>query len=83
LKEQPKVRTIPASSTAALINHQDSQDHNPKEFECRQVIERCHIWRKSTRPDTTHHCRLKNWETLTGNQGQKINHEAKSRNTMY
>ena len=39
LKKQPKVRTILASSTMALINHQGSHDHNPKEFGCRQVIE--------------------------------------------
>jgi hypothetical protein len=38
LKNQPKIRTIPASSTVALTDHQDSTDHNPGEFDYRQVI---------------------------------------------
>jgi hypothetical protein len=83
LKKQPKVRTILASSTMALINHQGSHDHNPKEFGCRQVIEGWCIWRRSTRPDTKCHCRQNIWETFTGNQGQKIDHEAQSKSTFY
>ncbi len=71
LKEQPKVRTIPESSTVALINHRGSHYHNPKEFGCRQVIEGWCIGRRSTRPDTTHQCRQNNRETFTGNQRQK------------
>jgi hypothetical protein len=72
LEEQPKVRTIPESSTVALINHRGSHYHNPKEFGCRQVIEGWCIGRRSTRPDTTHQCRQYNRETLTGNQGQRL-----------
>jgi hypothetical protein len=59
LKNQPKVRTIPASSTVALTDHKDSADHNSKEFEYRHVIGKLLYLEKSTRPDIScavHQC---------------------------
>jgi len=59
LKNQPKIRTIPASSTLALADHQDSPDHNPSEFDYRQVICKLLYLEKSTRPDIScavHQC---------------------------
>jgi hypothetical protein len=56
---QPKIRTIPASSTVVLTDHQDSADHNPKEFYYRQVIGKLLYLEKLARPDIScavHQC---------------------------
>jgi hypothetical protein len=51
LKNKPKERTIPASSTVVLTDHRDSEDHNPKDFDYRQLIGKLLYLEKSTRPD--------------------------------
>jgi hypothetical protein len=59
LKNQPKVRTIPASSTVVLTDHQGSPSHNPKEYNYRKVIGKLLYLEKSTRPDIScavHQC---------------------------
>ena len=59
LKNQPKVRTIPASSTVVLTDHKESPSHNPKEYDYRQVIGKLLYLEKSTRPDIScavHQC---------------------------
>jgi hypothetical protein len=38
LKNQPKDRTIPASSTVVLTDHNDLKDHNPDDFDYMHVI---------------------------------------------
>ena len=59
LKNQPKVRTIPASRTVVLTDHQGSPSHNPKEYDYRQVVGKLLYLEKSTRPDIScavHQC---------------------------
>jgi hypothetical protein len=50
LNNQPKVRTILAGGTVALTDHQVLPDHNPKEFDYRQVIGKLLYLENSTRP---------------------------------
>jgi hypothetical protein len=66
LKNQPKVRSIPASSTVVLKDHQDLTDHNPKEFDYRQVIGKVLYLEKSARPDIScavHPCARQSGDT--------------------
>jgi hypothetical protein len=56
---QPNIKPIPAHTSVPLTDHRDSPDHNPKDFEYRQVIGKLLYLEKSTRPDIScavHQC---------------------------
>jgi hypothetical protein len=42
-KNQPKVRTIPASSTVVLTDHKDSKNNNPNEFDYRHQQDQIYL----------------------------------------
>ncbi len=75
LKNQPKIRTIPASSTVALTDHQDSPDHNSNEFDYRQVIGKLLYLEKSTRPDIS--CAVHQFARFSANPKNKHAEAAK------
>jgi hypothetical protein len=58
-QNKPNIKPIPAHTSVPLTDHRDSPDHNPKDFEYRQVIGKLLYLEKSTRPDIScavHQC---------------------------
>ena len=58
-QNKPNIKPVPAHTSVPLTDHRDSPDHNPKDFEYRQVIGKLLYLEKSTRPDIScavHQC---------------------------
>ncbi len=58
-QNKPNIKPVPAHTSVLLTDHRDSPDHNPKDFEYRQVIGKLLYLEKSTRPDIScavHQC---------------------------
>jgi hypothetical protein len=50
-QSKPNIKAIPAYTSVPLTDHRDSPDHNPKDFEYRQVIGKLLYLEKITGPD--------------------------------
>jgi hypothetical protein len=58
-QNKPNMKAVPANTSVPLTDHKDSPDHDPKEFNYRQVIGKLLYLEKSTRPDIScavHQC---------------------------
>jgi hypothetical protein len=58
-QNKPNIKPIPAHTSVPLTDLRDSPDHNPKDFEYRQVIGKLLYLKKSARPDIScavHQC---------------------------
>jgi hypothetical protein len=58
-QNKPNIKAVPANTSVPLTDHKDSPDHDPKEFNYRQVIGKLLYLEKSTRPDIScavHQC---------------------------
>ena len=55
-QNKPNIKPVPAHTSVLLTDHRDSPDHNPKDFEYRQVIGKLLYLEKSTR---TKHLNIK------------------------